>query len=176
MDVPLLPGSRPRRLAAISRQLPSPLTQVKSKLCYCRLLVGQSILVSIPIWGLKPDLCYCQTVTDLLMWGTPLTRGLICHLLLVVAGTSNFVVRVPWYSWAYFTLSNSRLPQPGGLRLCIYIPQGQCGPVIPTGTGRRPLVLVKTPRDGPHRKHCFQPIFCCCVRICCYAHVSFPRP
>jgi hypothetical protein len=38
-------------------------------------------------------------------------------------------------SWPYFTVSDSRLPQPGGPGPCIYISQEQGGPVIPRGTG-----------------------------------------
>jgi hypothetical protein len=38
-------------------------------LCYDRRSVGQSVLVSRPIWGTRPDLCYCQTVAGLLIWG-----------------------------------------------------------------------------------------------------------
>jgi hypothetical protein len=44
-------------------------------------------------------------------------------------------VRVPRDSWPYFTVWNSRLPQPGGPSTSIYIPQEQCGPVISPGTG-----------------------------------------
>jgi hypothetical protein len=56
-----------------------------------------------------------------------------------------------------FTLSGSRLPEPGGPGPRIYIPQEQGGPVIPPGTGfpfRRLLRLAglrwsySTPR--PH--------------------------
>jgi hypothetical protein len=35
----------------------------------------------------------------------------------------------------HFTVSDLRLPQLGGPGPCIYIPQEQGGPVIPTGTG-----------------------------------------
>jgi hypothetical protein len=41
----------------------------KSKLCYDRRSVGQSVLEKAPIWGLRPDLYYCLTVTGFLMWG-----------------------------------------------------------------------------------------------------------
>jgi hypothetical protein len=47
---------------------------------------------------------------------------------------SHSRVRVPRDSWPYFTVSNSKLPQPGGLGSRIYIPQEQGGPVIPPGT------------------------------------------
>jgi hypothetical protein len=39
-------------------------------------------------------------------------------------------VRVPQDSWPHFTVSNSRLPQPGRPGPRIYIPQEQGGPVI----------------------------------------------
>jgi hypothetical protein len=35
----------------------------------------------------------------------------------------------------HFTVSELRLPQPGGPGPCIYIPQEQGGPIIPPGTG-----------------------------------------
>jgi hypothetical protein len=48
---------------------------------------------------------------------------------------SHSQIRAPRDSWPYFTLSDSRLPQPGGPGPRIYIPQAQAGPVIPPGTG-----------------------------------------
>jgi hypothetical protein len=50
-------------------------------------------------------------------------------------------VRVLRGPWPYFTVSDSRLPQPGGPGPDIYIPQEQDGPVIPLGTGFRFLRL-----------------------------------
>jgi hypothetical protein len=44
---------------------------------------------------------------------------------------SNIEIRVPRDSWPHFTVSDLRLPQPGGPGPCIYIPQEQGGPVIP---------------------------------------------
>jgi hypothetical protein len=49
-------------------------------------------------------------------------------------------------SWPYFTVSNSRLTQPGGPGHLIYIPWEQGDPVIPSGTGfpfRRLLRLAE---------------------------------
>jgi hypothetical protein len=40
-------------------------------------------------------------------------------------------VRVPWDSWPYFTVSDSRLPQPGSPGPRIYIPQERGGAVMP---------------------------------------------
>jgi hypothetical protein len=48
---------------------------------------------------------------------------------------SHTQVRVPRVSWPHFTVSGSRLPQPGGPGSRIYIPQERGGPVIPPGTG-----------------------------------------
>jgi hypothetical protein len=44
-------------------------------------------------------------------------------------------VLVPRNSWPYFTVSDSRLPQPGGPSLRIYMRQEQGGPIITPGTG-----------------------------------------
>jgi hypothetical protein len=52
----------------------------------------------------------------------------------IVAGPRRQVL-VPRYSWPHFTPSDSRLPQPGGPGLRVYIAQEQGGPVIPPDTG-----------------------------------------
>jgi hypothetical protein len=71
---------------------------------------------------------------------------------------SHSQVRVPWDSWAHFTVSNSRLPQPGGPGPLVYISQEEGGPVIPPGTGfpfRRLLRLAglrwRYSTPPPHR-------------------------
>jgi hypothetical protein len=46
----------------------------------------------------------------------------------------NSRVRVPRDSWPHFTVSDSRIPHPGGRGPCIYILQEQGGPVISPGT------------------------------------------
>jgi hypothetical protein len=57
---------------------------------------------------------------------------------------SNSWVRVPRDSLPYFTVSDSRLPQPGGSGPRNYIAQEQGGPVIPPGTGCKPInVYIK---------------------------------
>jgi hypothetical protein len=43
-------------------------SKLKSKLCYDRRSVGQSVLVSSTHLGLTKDFYYCQTVAGLLMW------------------------------------------------------------------------------------------------------------
>jgi hypothetical protein len=101
-------------------------------------------------------------------------------------------VQVPRDLWPHFTVSDSRLPQPGGPCPCIYIPQEQSGPVIPPGTGFSFHCLLRladlwwrystSPPHGiiiawfsfttyqvfdigPHRKHCVQQLFCCCGNV-----------
>jgi hypothetical protein len=48
---------------------------------------------------------------------------------------SHFQDTVPLDTWPCFTVSDSRLPQPDGPDLRIYIPQEQGGLVLPPGTG-----------------------------------------
>jgi hypothetical protein len=50
---------------------------------------------------------------------------------------SHSRIKVPRDSWSYFSVSDSRLPQPGGPGPHIYIPQEHGGPVLTTGTGFR---------------------------------------
>lgn len=49
-------------------------------------------------------------------------RGLAFIIAADPCHCSHSWVRVPWDSWPYFTVSDSRLPQPGGLGPHIYIP------------------------------------------------------
>jgi hypothetical protein len=65
----------------------------------------------------------------------------------IAAGTrqrSHSRVRVPRYS-LHFTVSDSRLPQPGGSgpHIYVYIPQKQGGPVMSPGTGFPFLRLLR---------------------------------
>jgi hypothetical protein len=105
---------------------------------------------------------------------------------------SHSWVRVPRNSWPYFTVSDSRLPQPGGPGPRIYNPHEQGGPVIPQDTGfpfqlawlrwrysnapphgLLPVtvgsagVLGLWPRHGQHRKRRFQEFLYCCMLIRC---------
>jgi hypothetical protein len=108
----------------------------------------------------------------------------MCLSFTIAAGPrqlSHSRVWVSWNSWLYFTVSDSRLPQPGVPGARIDNPQEQGGPVIPpdtripfhsllwlTGLGWRYsnpppeaptdselLVFVKQPQHGPHRKRVF---------------------
>jgi hypothetical protein len=81
---------------------------------------------------------------------------------------SHSQVRVPRDTWRYFTVWDSRLPQPGEPGPRIYIPQEQGGPVIPPRhwvtfslppTTRRVTVEVFEPasiRDWLGRPSCLQ--------------------
>jgi hypothetical protein len=61
--------------------------------------------------------------------------GLLFTIAAGLCHCSHSQVRGPWDSWAYFTVSDSRLPQTGRPGPCIYVPQEQGGPIIPRGTG-----------------------------------------
>jgi hypothetical protein len=96
-------------------------------------------------------------------------------------------VRVPRDSWPYFTVSDSTLHQPGKPDPRIYIPQGQGGPVITSGTGfpfRRLLRLaglrlryLNRPPQGitelkfRNRKHFSLQFLFCCLRISCLGNL-----
>jgi hypothetical protein len=76
---------------------------------------GQSASLSwnkAPIWGLRPDLDYCLTVAGLLAWGVHSDErtGLSFAIATGPRQRSHFRVRVPYDSWPYFTVSDSRLP------------------------------------------------------------------
>jgi hypothetical protein len=65
-----------------------------------------------PIWGLRPDMYYCHAVKGLLTWGA-LSDERVGPSFTTAAGPrqrSHSRVRVPWISWPYFTVSDSRLP------------------------------------------------------------------
>jgi hypothetical protein len=90
-----------------------------------------------PIWGLWPHFYYCQTVTGLLMSDILCDKrtGLSFTIATGPRQRSHSQVRVPRDSWPHFTVSDSRLPLPGGPGPRTYIPQEQGGPVISPGTG-----------------------------------------
>jgi hypothetical protein len=76
---------------------------------------GQSASLSwikAPIWGLRLDFYYCVTVAGLLMWGalSDERTGLTFTIAAGPRQRSHFPFRVPWDSWPYFTVSDSRLP------------------------------------------------------------------
>jgi hypothetical protein len=76
--------------------------------------------------------------------GRPLWRedGSIVYNCCCLCQRSHSQVWVPRESWPPFTVSDLRLPQPGGPVPCIYISQEQGGPVIPPGTGLLPTKFL----------------------------------
>jgi hypothetical protein len=81
----------------------------------CITTEGQSASLSwniAPVWGLRPDFYSYQTAAGLLLWGaiSGERTGLSFTLAPGPRQCSNFRVRVPWESWSYFTVSDSRLP------------------------------------------------------------------
>jgi hypothetical protein len=103
----------------------SVLQSQKSKLCYDRLSVGQSVFMSSTHLGLTTRFYYCQTVASLLMWGVFSDERTVLPFTIAAGPRQRCYswVRVPWDSWPYFTVSDSRLPLPGGPGPRIYIPQ-----------------------------------------------------
>jgi hypothetical protein len=77
--------------------------------------------------------------------GRPLWRedGSVFYNCCCLRQRSHSQVRVPRGSWPHFTVSDLRVPQPGGPGPCIYIPQEQGCPVINPGTGFGILLKVK---------------------------------
>jgi hypothetical protein len=67
-----------------------------------------------PVWGLQPDLYYCETVAGLFVWGalSDERTGLSFTFAAGPRQRSHFRVPVPWDSWQYFTVSDSRLSFP----------------------------------------------------------------
>jgi hypothetical protein len=65
-----------------------------------------------PFWGLRPDLYYCLTVVGLLIWGALSDERTDLSFVIATGPRqgSHFLIRVPWNSLPYFTLSDLRLP------------------------------------------------------------------
>jgi hypothetical protein len=110
---------------------------LKSKSRYDRRSVGEHILVSNNHMGPTSEFCYCQTVGGLLSWSalSDERMGLSFTIAAHPRQRSHSRVRVPRDSRPYFTVSDSRLPQPGGPAPRIYIPQEDGGPVIHPSIG-----------------------------------------
>jgi hypothetical protein len=116
----------------------SPVSESESELLYdWWFTANQFVLATSPLrlttsnFISQLNTCgYSPYVTSFLM------RGLVCHLQLPASPRqrSHSQVRVTRYSRLFFTVSDSRVPQPGGRGLRIYIPQEQSGPLIPPGT------------------------------------------
>jgi hypothetical protein len=88
---------------------------------------GQSATLSwnqAPIWSSRVRIYYyCQTIAGMLMWDALSDERTGLSFTTEPRQRSHFRVRVPWDSWQYFTVSDSRLTHPGGPGPRLYIPQ-----------------------------------------------------
>jgi hypothetical protein len=92
----------------------------KSKLCYDRRSVDQSVLVSSSTWGPTPDFCYCQAVAVLLTWN-PLSDYRMGLSFTISAGPrqdSHSRIRVFRDSWPYF---NYGVKAYGGVDIWVHV-------------------------------------------------------
>jgi hypothetical protein len=134
MQIPQIPCSCPYWPATVSRLV--YLSQSQSQSCVTT--DGQSASLS---WYQAPSGAQdpiCITIRQLgVCWcgAPPLTWGRVCRLQFCWPSPAHSRVKFPRDSWPYFSVSDSRVPQPGGPSPHIYIPQKQDGPVIPQGTG-----------------------------------------
>jgi hypothetical protein len=99
------------RLQLPSQETPSILIQPESYIT----TDGQSASLSwnkAPTWDWRPDFYYCQTVAGLLMCGALSDKrtGLSFTIAAGPRQRSHFRVQVPWDSWSYLTVSDSRFP------------------------------------------------------------------
>jgi hypothetical protein len=92
-------------------------------------------MVLSPLLGLMTR--FFNTVRHFVYMGRPFWRedGSVLDNCSCLRQRSHSQVRVPRGSWPPSTVSDLRLPQPGWPGPCIYIPQEQGGPIIPSGTG-----------------------------------------
>jgi hypothetical protein len=108
-----------------------------AKLCYDLRSAGQSALVSSPIWGPRSDFCYSQITAGSFMWGA-LSDERMGLSFTITAGPrrrSHSRVSVPRDSWPYFTVSDSRLPQPGGQGPVFISPRNRVTQLYPQALG-----------------------------------------
>jgi hypothetical protein len=126
---PLLASTRSRLVCGL-------LVKVKVML---RPTVSRPVCLGVkhPSGAPRADLHYCQTFAGLLMWGalSDERTGLSFTIAAGHRQRSHSRVRVSRDSQTYSTILDSRLPQPGGPGVSIYIPQDHGVPVIPPGTG-----------------------------------------
>jgi hypothetical protein len=134
-----------------------------------------------PICGIWQDFYYCQTVAGLLMWCalSEERTGLYFTISAGYRERSHSRSRVPWGSWSYISVSDSRLSKPGGvgpriflshrsslaqilvsLFVASYDSQGYGGGiriaphvVSISPSSLCPTVLIITSRHGSHRNH-----------------------
>jgi hypothetical protein len=110
----------------------------KSKLCYDRLSLAQSVLVSSPlILGPIRDLYYCQTIANLLMWGALSEENTGISFTVATGSSPVKPFLNPSPKTLYFVVTDSRLPRTGGpgprlypqASFASYVSQGYCGSI-----------------------------------------------
>jgi hypothetical protein len=106
-----------RSSGIVSLGLRTYCVQSESKLCYDRQSVGQSVLVSSPIWGPRSDFYYRQTAAGLLMLDA-LSDEMTD---LTLSPAQPFWGPSP--AGLMTIVSHSSFPQPGGPGPRIYNPQ-----------------------------------------------------
>jgi hypothetical protein len=84
-------------------------------------------------WDSRPVILFSNRTLAVIVLCNVLSDEKICLSFTIAAGPrqrSHPHVRVSQDSWPYFTVSDSRLPKPGGPGSHIYIPQEEGSPVI----------------------------------------------
>jgi hypothetical protein len=162
---------------------PESESESESELLYdCRFTANQFVLATRPLRlttgdffpteHLRSSLCNIFSDEGLDLWFT------------VVAGfrqCSHSHVWVPRVSEPHWSVSASRLPQPGGSRHYIYIPHEQGGPVIPPGLGLpfRCLVSLAGLRwrhsNAPPRRLSTSAGPCCIASVRTTKRTQFPK-
>jgi hypothetical protein len=89
--------------------------------------VGHSVLVSSPHLGLMTRFLLLSDNCGFVDMGRPFWRedGSVVYKCCCLRQRSHSKVRVPRGSWPHFTVSDLRLPQPGGPGPCIYTPRNR---------------------------------------------------
>jgi hypothetical protein len=116
MEIPLIPCSHPCWRVINSQQ------NSNSKLCYSQQSVGQSLLVSSTHLGPKTRFLLLSDSCGFVDVWHPLWQeeGSVVYSCCWSSPVQSFLV-----PWPYFTVSDSRLLQPGGRGPHIYVPQKQ---------------------------------------------------
>jgi hypothetical protein len=162
-------------------------SQSQNYVTHDRRSVGQSILVSNPIWGPRSDFSYCQRVGGLLMRASSLMRGRACRLQLLQAliKCNNSRVRVPRDSRPHFIFRFETHSTWRTRSLYLYPPEagwpsykrGHCAPFssprkticVTLEVVKLLLALVITAHHWPRRKRVYYFCSFIAVKTCLFA-------